>query len=114
MNYRRPFRLADHVIIAIANRPAARRRAVGSHGRLRESEAPGRARVGKRRCARDRDADRRRAAGKTSFEIAKRGVAHSPEGRRVFSTLSVEDNLTLGAFTPLAWLGSLVPAGVAV
>ena len=40
-------------------------------------------------------------AGKTSFEIAKRGVAHSPEGRRVFSTLSVEDNLTLGAFTRL-------------
>jgi branched-chain amino acid transport system ATP-binding protein len=40
-------------------------------------------------------------AGKSSFEIAKRGVAHSPEGRRVFSTLSVEDNLTLGAFTRL-------------
>ena len=40
-------------------------------------------------------------AGKTSFEIAKRGVAHSPEGRRVFATLSVEDNLTLGAFTRL-------------
>jgi branched-chain amino acid transport system ATP-binding protein len=40
-------------------------------------------------------------AGMNSFEITKRGVAHSPEGRRVFSTLSVEDNLTLGAFTRL-------------
>jgi len=40
-------------------------------------------------------------AGMTTYEIAKRGVAHSPEGRRVFATLSVEDNLTLGAFTRL-------------
>ena len=40
-------------------------------------------------------------AGMTTYEITKRGVAHSPEGRRVFSTLSVEDNLTLGAFTRL-------------
>jgi branched-chain amino acid transport system ATP-binding protein len=30
--------------------------------------------------------------------IAARGVAHVPEGRRVFSRLSVEDNLTLGAY----------------
>jgi len=37
--------------------------------------------------------------GLASHEIAKRGLAHSPEGRRVFSTLSVADNLELGAFT---------------
>lgn len=37
--------------------------------------------------------------GLPSHEIAKRGLAHSPEGRRVFSTLSVADNLELGAFT---------------
>ncbi len=37
--------------------------------------------------------------GLPSYEIAKRGLAHSPEGRRVFSTLSVADNLELGAFT---------------
>ncbi len=37
--------------------------------------------------------------GMPSHEIAKRGLAHSPEGRRVFSTLSVADNLELGAFT---------------
>jgi branched-chain amino acid transport system ATP-binding protein len=30
--------------------------------------------------------------------IARLGLAHSPEGRRVFATLSVVDNLRLGAF----------------
>ncbi len=37
----------------------------------------------------------------TNFEshrIARLGLAHSPEGRRVFPTLSVTDNLLLGAF----------------
>ena len=36
--------------------------------------------------------------GFDSYRIARRGLAHSPEGRRVFPTLSVTDNLTLGAF----------------
>jgi branched-chain amino acid transport system ATP-binding protein len=36
-----------------------------------------------------------------SFQIAKLGLAHSPEGRRVFATMSVIDNLTLGAFPRL-------------
>jgi branched-chain amino acid transport system ATP-binding protein len=36
--------------------------------------------------------------GLDSHRIAKAGVAHSPEGRRVFSTMSVTDNLLLGAF----------------
>jgi branched-chain amino acid transport system ATP-binding protein len=36
--------------------------------------------------------------GRESFKIAKLGLAHSPEGRRVFSTMTVVDNLTLGAF----------------
>ena len=40
-------------------------------------------------------------AGLPSFEITRRGVAHSPEGRRVFPTLPVTDNLLLGAFTRL-------------
>lgn len=39
--------------------------------------------------------------GMPSHEIAKRGLAHSPEGRRVFPVLSVEDNLIMGAFTRL-------------
>ena len=38
-------------------------------------------------------------SGLPSFEITRRGVAHSPEGRRVFPTLPVTDNLLLGAFT---------------
>jgi branched-chain amino acid transport system ATP-binding protein len=40
-------------------------------------------------------------AGLPSHEICKRGVAHSPEARRVFARLPVADNLALGAFTRL-------------
>lgn len=36
--------------------------------------------------------------GLDSHQIAKLGLAHSPEGRRVFPTLSVLDNIRLGAF----------------
>jgi branched-chain amino acid transport system ATP-binding protein len=43
----------------------------------------------------------RAIAGLESFHIARLGLAHSPEGRRVFSTLSVADNLLLGAFPRL-------------
>jgi branched-chain amino acid transport system ATP-binding protein len=39
--------------------------------------------------------------GLASHQITRRGVAHSPEGRRVFPALSVADNLLLGAFTRL-------------
>ncbi|MCX8500279.1 MAG: ABC transporter ATP-binding protein, partial [Alphaproteobacteria bacterium] len=34
-------------------------------------------------------------------EIARRGMAHSPEGRRIFPNLSVRDNLLMGAFLRL-------------
>jgi len=40
-------------------------------------------------------------AGLPSHEITRRGLAHSPEGRRVFPTLTVTDNLLLGAFPRL-------------
>jgi branched-chain amino acid transport system ATP-binding protein len=40
-------------------------------------------------------------AGLPPHEITRLGMAHSPEGRRVFATLSVLDNLTLGAFPRL-------------
>jgi branched-chain amino acid transport system ATP-binding protein len=33
-----------------------------------------------------------------SHEIVRRGISHSPEGRRVFGTLTVEENLALGAY----------------
>ncbi|MFZ4379012.1 MAG: ABC transporter ATP-binding protein [Polynucleobacter sp.] len=36
--------------------------------------------------------------GYDSYKIARLGLAHSPEGRRVFTTMSVTDNLLLGAF----------------
>ncbi|WP_322996128.1 ABC transporter ATP-binding protein [Castellaniella sp.] len=39
--------------------------------------------------------------GLDSHSIARLGLAHSPEGRRVFPTLSVTDNLLLGAFPRL-------------
>jgi branched-chain amino acid transport system ATP-binding protein len=40
-------------------------------------------------------------AGLPSYEITRRGMAHSPEGRRVFPSLTVTDNLMLGAFPRL-------------
>ena len=40
-------------------------------------------------------------AGMRSHLVTRRGMAHSPEGRRVFPTLPVKDNLLLGAFPRL-------------
>lgn len=34
-----------------------------------------------------------------SHEVVRLGITHAPEGRRVFSTLTVQENLDLGAFT---------------
>jgi branched-chain amino acid transport system ATP-binding protein len=42
--------------------------------------------------------DEKDITGWPSHKIARVGLAHSPEGRRVFSTMSVTDNLLLGAF----------------
>ncbi|KAG1219253.1 hypothetical protein G6F35_007645 [Rhizopus arrhizus] len=43
----------------------------------------------------------KRIDGLESHRIARLGLAHSPEGRRVFPTLSVTDNLLVGAFPRL-------------
>ena len=40
----------------------------------------------------------KRIDGLESYDIARLGLAHSPEGRRVFATMTVTDNLRLGAF----------------
>ncbi len=37
--------------------------------------------------------------GLPAHEIVYRGVAHSPEGRRIFNRLSVRENLEMGAYT---------------
>jgi branched-chain amino acid transport system ATP-binding protein len=42
--------------------------------------------------------DGQEVQGMAAARIARSGVAHAPEGRRVFGTLSVEDNLLLGAY----------------
>ncbi len=34
-----------------------------------------------------------------AYEVAKAGIAHVPEGRQLFHSLSVEDNLLLGAYS---------------
>jgi len=34
-----------------------------------------------------------------SHEIALKGIAHVPEGRRIFSKLTVKENLEMGAFS---------------
>ena len=41
--------------------------------------------------------------GLPAHRISRLGVAHSPEGRRVFPTQSVRDNLLLGAFSRLTF-----------
>ncbi len=43
--------------------------------------------------------------GLPAHRIARIGLAHSPEGRRVFPTQTVRDNLLLGAFTRLTFGG---------
>ncbi|MBN2963495.1 ABC transporter ATP-binding protein [Sulfurospirillum sp. T05] len=49
-------------------------------------------------------------------EIVSLGMSHSPEGRRVFGTLSVEENLMMGAFSlkkydqaTLDWIYEILP-----
>ena len=53
-----------------------------------------------------------------SHEVVRRGITQSPEGRRVFGTMSVLENLRLGAFTrqdtrkvgqTLEWIFDLFP-----
>jgi branched-chain amino acid transport system ATP-binding protein len=34
-----------------------------------------------------------------AYGVVLRGISHAPEGRKVFATLSVDENLVLGAFT---------------
>jgi branched-chain amino acid transport system ATP-binding protein len=34
-----------------------------------------------------------------AFEVVLKGISHCPEGRRVFTTLTVEENLNVGAYT---------------
>jgi len=34
-----------------------------------------------------------------AYDVVVKGISHAPEGRKVFSTLTVEENLNLGAFT---------------
>ena len=40
--------------------------------------------------------------GRRAHEIVSRGIAHVPEGRRIFPLLTVGDNLRMGAFQPSA------------
>ncbi len=51
-----------------------------------------------------------------AHDIVALGMSHSPEGRRVFSTLSVEENLLMGAYTlkkfdskTLDWIYEILP-----
>jgi branched-chain amino acid transport system ATP-binding protein len=38
--------------------------------------------------------------GRPAYEIVGHGIAHVPEGRRIFPALTVADNLRMGAFLP--------------
>lgn len=51
-----------------------------------------------------------------AHDIVSLGMSHSPEGRRVFSTLSVEENLMMGAYSlkkydeaTLKWIYEILP-----
>jgi branched-chain amino acid transport system ATP-binding protein len=46
--------------------------------------------------------DGRPLAGLPPHEVVARGIAHVPEGRRIFPRLDVADNLKMGAFVPAA------------
>jgi branched-chain amino acid transport system ATP-binding protein len=39
-------------------------------------------------------------AGRPAYEIVAHGIAHVPEGRRIFPALTVADNLKMGGFLP--------------
>jgi branched-chain amino acid transport system ATP-binding protein len=43
-----------------------------------------------------------RLAGRPAHEIVAHGIAHVPEGRRLFPALTVAENLKMGAFLPSA------------
>jgi branched-chain amino acid transport system ATP-binding protein len=45
--------------------------------------------------------DGKEVQGQDASRIARLGLAHAPEGRKVFGPLSVEDNLLLGAYARL-------------
>jgi branched-chain amino acid transport system ATP-binding protein len=48
------------------------------------------------------EGQRHELVGKTTEEIVDLGIALVPEGRRLFPKLTVEENLLLGAFRPMA------------
>jgi branched-chain amino acid transport system ATP-binding protein len=43
--------------------------------------------------------DGQRLNGEPAHDVVKMGLAHSPEGRRIFPLMTVEENLELGAYT---------------
>jgi branched-chain amino acid transport system ATP-binding protein len=49
--------------------------------------------------------ERASLAGRKAHEIVSHGIAHVPEGRRIFPLLTVADNLKMGAFQPRARKG---------
>jgi branched-chain amino acid transport system ATP-binding protein len=46
--------------------------------------------------------ERAELAGRPAYEVVAHGIAHVPEGRRLFPQLSVAENLKMGAYLPPA------------
>ncbi len=60
--------------------------------------------------------DKNNITNTPAHDIVALGMSHSPEGRRVFGTLSVEENLMMGAYTlkqhdkeTLGWIYDILP-----
>jgi branched-chain amino acid transport system ATP-binding protein len=49
--------------------------------------------------------DGQRINGLPPHQIVDLGISHVPEGRRLFTDMSVHENLEMGAYTPRAWKG---------
>jgi ABC-type branched-subunit amino acid transport system ATPase component len=45
----------------------------------------------------------RRIDGLSPHAIVELGISHIPEGRKLFTEMSVQENLEMGAYTPRAW-----------
>ncbi len=72
---------------------------LGANGGRQVYNPAGHQRPGQSECRSDFFSKIRQISKYPAHKVVEMGVAQAPEGRRVFSTLTVQENLNLGAFT---------------